>query len=178
MPLVIPELHTARLLLRGHRSQDFPAMSALWADPEVVRFIGGVPQNAEQSWQRLLRYWGTWAMFSFGYWAVIEKCSGAYIGELGLARFRRTIEPVLDEPEMGWAFMPSAQGKGYASEAVSKAIAWADENLQQPLCCIIDQTNARSLRLAQKCGFLSHCVTQYHNETVSILKRPLPVSTI
>lgn len=172
MSLIIPELHTERLLLRGHRVEDFPAMSAMWADPNVVRFIGGTPQSDEQSWQRLLRYWGTWAMFGFGYWAVIEKQSSAFIGELGLARFHRAIEPALEEPEMGWAFVPSAQGKGYAREAADRVISWADEALGQSLCCIISESNYRSLHLAQKCGFCPQLNTLYHGEKVSILKRP------
>ena len=42
----VPVIETERLLLRGHRLDDFEALAAMWADPAVVRFIGGKPSVA------------------------------------------------------------------------------------------------------------------------------------
>src|SRR5215213_951793 len=38
-----PTLDTERLRLRGHRAEDLEECAKMWADPEVVRFIGGRP---------------------------------------------------------------------------------------------------------------------------------------
>lgn len=58
--MTAPTLETERLILRPHRVQDFEAVAALWAEPEVVRFISGTPSAPEESWARLLRYIGHW----------------------------------------------------------------------------------------------------------------------
>ncbi len=37
----VPVIETTRLILRGHRLDDFPDCAAMWADPIVTRHIGG-----------------------------------------------------------------------------------------------------------------------------------------
>jgi RimJ/RimL family protein N-acetyltransferase len=46
---MIPTLETERLILRPHRLADFDAYVEMWADPDVVRFIGGKPFDRESS---------------------------------------------------------------------------------------------------------------------------------
>ncbi len=38
---MVPEIETERLRLRGHALCDFDACAAMWAEPAVVRHIGG-----------------------------------------------------------------------------------------------------------------------------------------
>lgn len=40
MVLDTPVLMTERLVLRTHRLDDFADLCAMWADPEIVKFIG------------------------------------------------------------------------------------------------------------------------------------------
>ena len=47
---MIPTLETPRLRLRAYRREDFDAYAALWAEPAVVRFIGGTPLSREAAW--------------------------------------------------------------------------------------------------------------------------------
>lgn len=56
-----PAIETERLTLRGHRLEDFAESAAMWADPEVTRYISGRPFSAEEIWARLLRYVGHWS---------------------------------------------------------------------------------------------------------------------
>ena len=94
-PPVAPALDTARLTLRAHTAADLDDCAALWADPTVVRHIGGRPFTAEETWARVLRYAGLWALVGFGYWVARDRSSGRFVGELGLADFRRAFDPPL-----------------------------------------------------------------------------------
>src|ERR1700747_2135986 len=152
---MVPRLETERLVLRVHRVEDFSDVAALWADPVVTRFISGVPQTAEESWSRLLRYAGHWLLLGFGYWAVEEKATRTFLGEVGFADMKRTIEPPLGTtPEAGWVFASSAHGKGAALEAVQAIHAWGANHFQAPTsACIIHPENESSIRLAVKIGY-------------------------
>jgi RimJ/RimL family protein N-acetyltransferase len=157
-----PTLETGRLRLRAHRLEDHAALAAIWADPQVVRYIGGTPSTPHQSWQRLLRYAGLWHLLGYGFWAIEEKSSGRMVGDIGYMDVKREIVPALDGmPEVGWVLAPDAQGKGYASEALAAALAWGDAHFgAYRAACIIEPGNAASIRLAVKAGFrLSHEAT-------------------
>ena len=61
------------------------------------------------------------------------------------------------------ALVPTAHGKGYASEAVAAALAWADRHVDAPKqVCIISPGNAASIRVAEKFGFRERVRTTYH----------------
>jgi len=155
----VPVVETERLILRGHRLDDFRFLAAMWADPEVTRFIAPAPATAEEAWARFLRYAGHWAMMGYGYWAVEEKASGRYIADIGFADYRRAIVPVLDGPEIGWVLAASVAGRGYATEAVRAALAWGDGHFRdghfrdRRTVCIIAPDHARSIRVAEKAGY-------------------------
>ncbi len=74
-----PVIETARLILSGHRLEDFEGSRALWADPGVTRLIRDEPFAAEECWLRLLRYVGHWQLLGFGYWMAREKETGLFI---------------------------------------------------------------------------------------------------
>src|SRR3569832_798946 len=98
----VPVLHTSRLILRGHRLDDFADLAAMWGDPEVTRYIGGAPSTQAASWSRLHRYRGHWSLLEYGFWAIEERESGRYVGDIGLADFRRGLaQPFADAPEVG-----------------------------------------------------------------------------
>ena len=160
----VPVLETARLRLRAHRPEDHAGCTALWADPAVVRYIGGRPFTAEETWRRMLASRGLWSMLGYGYWAVEERVGGCYVGDVGFADFRREIEPSLAGMlECGWALSPRVHGRGYATEAVAAAVAWADARLPgMRAVCLIDEGNAASIRVAAKAGFREWRRTTYH----------------
>ena len=150
-----PKLETARLILDAHQTGDFEDLAALWADPDVVRHIGGQKSSREQSWARLLRYRGLWPLLGFGYWAVREKPTGRYIGDVGFADFHRPIEPsIIGIPEAGWVLASEAHGRGFGSEALAAVLAWLDRSTaHRRVVCLIADDNRASFRLAEKNGF-------------------------
>jgi RimJ/RimL family protein N-acetyltransferase len=173
-PLEIPVLETERLLLRGHRVDDLDDVYALWSDPEGVRYTVGQPQTREHSWSRLNRYVGHWALLGYGYWVVTIRKTGRPIGEIGLADFRREIDPPLeDEPEMGWILAGHAHNQGYATEAGRAVLRWRDTTLPGTgTTALIAPANLRSIRLAEKLGFHETRAATYHDEPTLVLRRP------
>jgi RimJ/RimL family protein N-acetyltransferase len=171
-----PVIETERLVLRGHTLADFDDSAAMWADPLVTRHIGGRPFTAEESWGRVLRYGGLWPLLGYGYWIARERESDRFVGEVGLAEFRREVTPPLEGvPEAGWVLAPWAHGRGYATEAVRAALSWADANLAAPrTVCLIAPENAASIHVAQKCGFRERTRGTYKGEETLILERPRP----
>lgn len=168
-----PEIETERLLLRAHRKADFPDSFAMWANPEVVRFIGGRPSTEDEAWGRLHRYLGHWAIMNYGYWAVTEKESGRFVGEVGFADFKRPITPSFDgAPEAGWALAPWSHGRGYATEALTAAHQWLGEHIHpERTVCIIDDANAPSLRIAEKFGYRLWTRTDFKGSPITLFER-------
>jgi len=169
----VPVLETERLRLRAHCGEDHAACTAIWSDPDVTRYIGGRPFTAEEVWKRLLQYVGLWSLVGYGYWAVEEKATGQYIGDIGFADFRRDLQPSLTGMvEFGWVLSPQAHGKGYASEAVAAVTAWADQHLNGlRAVCIISPENLPSIRVAEKAGFKLWQETTYHGGPTLVFSR-------
>jgi RimJ/RimL family protein N-acetyltransferase len=168
-----PAIETARLRLRAHRLEDFASFSEMWADPIVARYTSGKPLSKEEAWTKLLRYAGHWSLLGFGYWAVEEKETGRFIGELGFADYKRDIHPPLgDTPEAGWIFSPAVHGRGYASEALREVLAWGDARFAAPrTVCLIQPENAASIRLAAKFGYEEGRKTTYKDRDVILFSR-------
>jgi len=146
----------------------------MWSDPAVVRYTIGEPSPPQRTWLRILAYRGHWALLGYGYWAVEEKNSGCFVGELGFADFKREIVPSIEGvPELGWALIPQFHGKGYATEALGAAVAWGDHHLaQRRTVCIIHRDNQRSFRVAEKLGYKAVFNPGGMGKSNTILTRP------
>jgi RimJ/RimL family protein N-acetyltransferase len=172
-PAEVPVLETDRMRLRRHAVEDFAACAAMWGDPGVTRFIGGKPATGEEVWARLLRYVGHWALLGYGFWAIEDKASGAFVGELGFADFKRDLDPPIGgQPELGWALVPRFWGQGRATEAVRAALAWGDARFDGTrTVCIIDPENVASLQVAHKCGYRERARTLYKGAPTILFER-------
>jgi RimJ/RimL family protein N-acetyltransferase len=170
--MTIPTLQTSRLTLSGHRAEDLEDSLAMWSDPAVTRYVGGKVFGREDVWARLLRYLGHWAISGYGFWQVRERATGRFVGEVGLADFKRDLVPPFDgEPEAGWVLSPWSHGKGYATEAMSAALDWVAAAGYPRTVCMIDPPNLSSLRVAEKLGFRERLRTPYKRAEVVILAR-------
>ncbi len=151
-----PTLPTDRLIIAPMSMDHWEDYAAAWADPELTRFIGGMPRSRNESWGKFLQGFAMWQLFGYGYWAFLDRESGRFLGNGGLAQFERGVPALVGYPEAGWAFIPDAWGKGYATEAMQAIFKWADAALGRPeIRCIIDLDNEPSQRVAAKLGFVS-----------------------
>lgn len=172
-PHDIPVLETERLVLRAHKLTDFEGFAANLTDPAVIRHTTAKPLAEEDAWRKFVSAIGIWAYLGYGYWAVEDKTSSTFIGEVGFADFKRNIKPSIKGiPEMGWVLASRVHGKGLGSEAVRIALEWADKNLKAPkTCCLIEDSNVPSLRLAEKFGFQEFARINYENRPVIMFER-------
>ncbi|CAN7251298.1 GNAT family N-acetyltransferase [Neorhizobium sp. LjRoot104] len=168
----IPTLETERLILRPHRLEEFETYAEFWADPDVVRYISGIPSSRENSWSRMLRVTGMWHLMGFGFLAIEEKETGRLLGEAGFQDMRREFQPSIEGTlETGWALIPSVHGRGYATEAVGAMISWGEAYFpDRRMTCIISPENAASLRVASKLGFREFARADYHGP-IAVLAR-------
>ena len=146
-------IETARLLLRPFTPSDLEAYAAIWAKPEVVRYLPNERDTtkAKDTAASFLGAWGEEA-WRQGYWpwAVIERSSQRLIGHAGL-RF----SPSLDSPELVYMLDVGAWGRGYACEAALAACAFARDTLKvDGVAAVALSDNAGSISVLQKAGFM------------------------
>ncbi|MEM1390928.1 MAG: GNAT family N-acetyltransferase [Pseudomonadota bacterium] len=170
-----PTLVTERLVLRSPQLSDVAEHAAVWADPEVVRHIGGQVRDSQDAWFALLRGRALWDFLDYGYWIARERKSDAYVGEIGFADFKRDMVPTLSgDPEAGWVLAQSAWGKGFATEAVKAAHSWLDEVHPGRSTCIIDPDNTASIHVAEKAGYGEIALADYKGSPVIVFERYSP----
>lgn len=169
-----PTLTTERLILRGFEPRDLDRIAQSLADPKVYEHLSGRPSTREESWRRMLAGPGLWALLGYGYWAVERREDGLLLGQVGFADFKRAIEPSIEGvPEIGWILSSDAHGRGYGSEAVAAALAWADASLDaSETVCIIAPANLASIRVAEKAGYGGTVRTTYQDAETLLLRRP------
>lgn len=168
-----PTLRSDRLTLRPHRATDLAACLTLWSDPDVVRHIGGVPQDRQAVWFRLLRYAGMWSLLGYGMWVVEDRSSGVFLGEAGLLSAERGIAALENGSEAGWVFGPAAWGRGIATEAMTMVLDWADATMgTRTIRCLIEIDNAASAKVAAKLGFTPYAQAELGGKPVTIYDRP------
>lgn len=87
---------------------------------------------------------------TFGLMSLIEKSSGAYVGQCGLL-MRLEFEPNL--LEIGYSLIPQHWGKGYASEAAQFFRDYVfKNNLKDQVISLINPLNTPSQKVAQRNG--------------------------
>ena len=147
--LTIPRLETERLVLRELRDGDLEEYAPMMGDPEVTRYLGdGRTQTRDEAWRSIAMLVGHWHLRGYGMWAVTERGRDLMIGRVGF--FYPEGWPGF---EIGWTFGRDAWGKGYATEAARRVLAYGFEEMgRKEIISVIHPDNKASIRVAEKIG--------------------------
>jgi ribosomal-protein-alanine N-acetyltransferase len=155
-------LETERLVLRAPEPEDAEPLAPMYADPEVMRFLGDgrtlTHAETERSVQRMIEGWET---DGFGLFTTIRKEDDAVIGRVGLIVWDpetwQTVRASAEGPkelEVGYTIGRPYWGNGYATEAAAAARDFALERLgARRLIALIIHGNDASENVARKLGF-------------------------
>jgi RimJ/RimL family protein N-acetyltransferase len=175
MSRTIPTINTARLTLRGMRTEDFGRFADIWAKPEVVAHISGKPWPRARSWDAFLRNAGHWQITGFGQWGVQIHAQASIAGQTGFFFGSRGMGADFDPfPEAGWVLDPAFQGQGFGLEAATAAHDWFDRVVTGRTVCMTTPENENSLRIAQALGYSALREDEIEGETVLLMTRKGP----
>jgi RimJ/RimL family protein N-acetyltransferase len=166
---------TERLQARDWSPDDAPSVLGIYRDPDVVRFLGSVPQpvvdepEAAGRIERWTAYNATQAGTPYGFWA-LETRDGTLVGATLLKPL-----PDAEEVEVGWHLGKAHWGRGYATEGARGAVAHGFANGLDTVYAVVYRDNAASLAVARRLGMTPHGPTdRYYGVTLELfsLRRP------
>lgn len=162
----LPVLDTDRLVLRAPRIEDFATYAAI-GESERGRYLVEDNTDRDALWLDFAQMVATWLLRGHGVWTVERREGGKAIGFVLLG-----FEPGDHEPELGYLFLPEAEGHGYAQEAARAARAHAFDTLGlKTLVSTIDHDNARSIRLAERLGATRDAAAEAaHGHTIQVYR--------
>jgi aminoglycoside 6'-N-acetyltransferase len=143
---------TDRLTVRRFSTDDVESLAAYRSDPDVARYQSWDPPFTQAQAQSFIEARTATDPDTPGRWfqlAVVEASSAAHIGDL--AAFVDEADPCL--ATIGFTLAKAAQGKGYATEAVTGLLDYlfvARHKHRVAAAC--DLRNARSIALLQRLG--------------------------
>lgn len=142
-------LETPRLILREiDINKDINAWHDMMTDEETVRFIGGETLDKAGAWRQMAMLIGHQQVRGYGFWAVVEKSSGDFIGRIGPWN-----PEGWPEPEVGWTLHRNYTRKGYAKEAGKACVDYVFETLGwDRVIHVIAEENIASIKTAEAIG--------------------------
>lgn len=145
------ELITARLTLREFVNADASFIVTLLNQPSFLRFIGDKKVRTIEDAHNYIQTGplNNYKRHGFGQLLVQLKDSNTPIGMCGLLK-----RDTLEHPDLGFAFLPEAWGKGYAFEAASAVLEHARDVLKlYRILAITNPDNEASIELLNRLGF-------------------------
>jgi ribosomal-protein-alanine N-acetyltransferase len=156
---VSPTLETERLLMSPITEGDLDDVAALYADADVMRFIGlRGPLTREQTQERVAFMVDHWRKHGFGMWLLRLKDGGDFVGRCGLRYLDNS-----DEVELGYTLAKAHWGRGFATESSRAVVRHAFDVLKLPrLVAIADPANTASVNVMKKLGMTFERVGHFY----------------
>ncbi len=166
-----PVLTTERLELWRPVASDIRGMHALTGDAETRRYLGQTEQSAADTFERLLRNAGSWALYGYGIFIVRRPGEAQIIGGCGIFHSWRGFGMGMDDvPEAGWIIHRDHWGEGLAGEVMRAVLAWFDAvHGVRRVVCMIEQGHTVSDRLARTLGFADYALREPEDEPALVL---------
>jgi RimJ/RimL family protein N-acetyltransferase len=144
-------LETARLRLREFTLDDAAFVQELVNEPAWLRFIGDRHVHSLEDARGYIAKapLASYAQHGFGLWLVELAATGERIGMCGLIQ-----RELLENVDLGFAFLERHWGHGYARESAAAVVALARERFRLPrLVAITDIDNRPSQKVLSDVGF-------------------------
>lgn len=138
-------IETDRLSLREFTAVDAPFILELLNDPDWIKFIGNRGVKTLDDARGYIERGPAALQARHGYslWRVATRDENRPVGMCGLIK-----RDHLEHPDLGFAFLPAARGRGYAREAASACLAHGRDALGLTrILAITVPANAASIRL-------------------------------
>ncbi len=143
-------LETNRLTLRKLTEDDADFILGLLNQPSFLKFVGdkGVRTLDDARGYICEGPMASYAENGFGLYLVARRDDRSSIGMCGLLR-----RPTLDDPDIGFGFIPESWSQGFATEA-SRAVLASARNLHrlERVVAITATNNESSKRVLEKIG--------------------------
>jgi ribosomal-protein-alanine N-acetyltransferase len=153
-------METARLRLRPYEPGDIDGMAGMFGDREVTAFTFLGYRTREETQAVLEEYMAFVRDHGWGMLAMLDKSSGAYLGEVGL--FLAPMGVVA----LRYALARAGWNKGFATEASVPVIDDAFGRLGlDKLVAGVKPENGPSLRVVEKLGFTWEDSVTTHGHT-------------
>ena len=167
-----PIVVTERLELWQPQATDLDALVRLLAPAAVRQYLGSAPPTPADTFARLARNAGSWALYGYGTFVVRERGAREVVGSCGVFHSWRGFAGFDDVAEAGWIFAQPVWGRGYATEAATGALHWFDlMHGPQRVVCMIEPDNRASHRLAARLGFATYGEHRFDDALVTLLQR-------
>lgn len=143
-------IETERLVIRHLSAEDAPFILDLLNQPSFLQNIGDRGVHNLQDAENYLRTgpMASYAKHGFGLFLVELKQDRSAIGMCGLIR-----REMLEDVDIGFAYLPQYWGQGYAFEAASAVMTFARQVIKlERIVAIVAPGNQRSIRLLEKIG--------------------------
>ena len=141
---------TARLRIRPLRQDDLDAMHAVYSDPECTRFIPRGVRDLEGTRQRVAELIKHHDRHGVSKWAVEIAGTGEVIGDCGLQFL-----PGTSDLELGFHLAKAHWGRGYATEAATACLQWAQQHRHERIIAIVDPNHHASQHVLENLGMRS-----------------------
>ena len=147
---MLPSFETQRLLVRPRQIADLNACLAMDRDPAVLRYLDVPWRTPQEHRQFVVNRITREYPHGLGYWSVVLKLvPAAFIGWVLLTPY----DAVGPEIEIGWRFLRSAWGNGFATEASLPVLRHGFKTVGlDRIVADIHPDSAASLRIAEKLG--------------------------
>ena len=155
---------------------DIDLCIALYTDPEVTKYAGGI-MDRDDIQSQMPKWTVRGGNGCIGIWCISDLTSGEKLGSVALLPMpveKDDTDFELVKPgempdadvEIGYFLKPGAWGKGYATEACQRLVKFGFE--QSPLHEIVatfDPVNQPSRNVLTKSGFVDHGIMPCYGET-------------
>jgi RimJ/RimL family protein N-acetyltransferase len=153
-----PILETPRLFLREMGESEHDFLTEQLGDPDVMRYWPR-PLVREEAMEWIQRQRHRYANDGYGYWLMLDKASGAPVGQAGVMM---TEAEGTFEAGLGWIVHRPFWRNGYASEAGGHCRNYAFEILgHSRVIALVRPENEPSLGVARKLGMFEERRIRY-----------------